>query len=86
MVEGGPLGPESFLRSLEMVQVDFDDVRDRPHIPSIVLHPTTFEKLKEQADKMSTEELDAIERRRQEILDKKYEEYVSRENNRKLVD
>jgi hypothetical protein len=86
VVESGPLGPESFLRSLEVMHVDFDDVRDRPHIPSIVLHPRTFEKLKERTDMMSREELDAIERRRQAILDKKYEEYVSRENNRKLVD
>jgi hypothetical protein len=44
VVENGPLGPESFLRSLEVMQVDFDDVRERPHIPSIVLHPNTFGK------------------------------------------
>jgi hypothetical protein len=68
------------------MQVDFDDTRDRPHVPSIVLNPKTFEQLKEQTEKMSAEELAAIERRRQEILDKKYEEYVSRESNRKLVD
>jgi len=86
IVESGPLGPESFLRSLEVMQVDFDDVRERPHIPSIVLHPNTFARLKEQTDKMSADELNAIERRREAILDKKYEEYVSRENNRKLVD
>lgn len=86
VVERGPLSPESFLRSLEIMQVDFDDVRDRPHLPSIVLHPETFRKLKERTDQMSAEELEAIERRRQEILDKKFEEYVSRENNRKLVD
>jgi hypothetical protein len=86
VVESGPLGPESFLRSLEVMQVDFDDTRDRPHVPSIVLNPKTFEQLKEQTEKMSAEELAAIERRRQEILDKKYEEYVSRESNRKLVD
>jgi hypothetical protein len=86
VVESGPLGPESFLRSLEVMQVDFDDVRQRPHIPQIVLHPNTFAKLKAQTDRMSADELNAIERRREEILDKKYEEYVSRENNRKLVD
>jgi hypothetical protein len=61
------------------MHVDFDDVRDRPHIPSIVLHPETFRKLKERTDKMSAEELEAIERRRQEILDKKFEEYLSRD-------
>ena len=86
IVESGPLGPESFLRSLEVMQVDFDDVRERPHIPQIVLHPNTFARLKEQTDRMSKDELSAIERRREEILDKKYDEYVSRENNRKLVD
>ena len=86
VVETEQLGPESFLRSLEVMRVDFDDVRDRPHIPSIVLHPETFQKLQEQTDKMSAEELEAIERKMQQILDKKYEEYVSRENNRKLVD
>lgn len=86
VVESGPLGPDSFLRSLEVMQVDFDDVRERPHIPQIVLHPNTFARLKEQTDKMSADELNAIERRREQILDKKYEEYVSRENSRKLVD
>jgi hypothetical protein len=85
IVESGPLGPESFLRSLEVMQVDFDDVRERPHIPQIVLHPDTFARLKEQTDRMSKEELSAIDRRREEILNKKYDEYVSRENNRKLV-
>jgi hypothetical protein len=50
IVESGRLGPESFLRSLEVMQVDFDDVRERPHIPQIVLHPDTFARLKEQTD------------------------------------
>ena len=86
VTEAGPLGPESFLRSLEIMQVDFDDVRERPHVPSIVINPNTFAKLKEQTDRMSADELNAIERRKEAILDKKYAEYVSRESNRKLVD
>lgn len=84
--ENKPIDNESIVNSLENIEVDFDDSRDKPHLPSIVLHPQTLKRLKEQKEKMSDEEIKTLELRHEKILDIKYEEYVSRENNRKLVD
>ena len=86
MTENKPIDNESVLRLLESVDIDFDDVRDRPHMPTIVLHPDTMQRLIEEKERMSEDEVSALELRQREILDRKYEEYVLRENNRKLVD
>jgi hypothetical protein len=84
--ENKPFDNESVVDDLEKIQIDFDDTRDKPHLPSIVLSPDTLRRLKDEKEKMSEEEIHNLEIRRQRILDLKYEEYVSRENNRKLVD
>lgn len=84
--ENKPIDNESVVNSFENIEIDFDDTRDKPHLPSIVLHPETLNRLKEQKEKMSDEEIRNLELRHEKILDLKYEEYVSRENNRKLVD
>jgi hypothetical protein len=84
--ESEGLSQESLLRVLETIEIDFDDTRDKPSLPQLVLHPDTARKLEERRSQMSEEEMADYEMRRQKILDEKYEQYVSRENNRKLVD
>jgi hypothetical protein len=81
-----PISSKVFVDSLEDTEIDFDDTRDKPNLPTIVLHPSALERLKEQDAKMTEEEKQELTRREAEILDRKYEQYLSRENNRKLVD
>lgn len=78
--------PEDFLQGLEMIQVDFDDSRDKPNLPFLVIHPKVAKKAMEQEVQMTEEEKREFDKKKEQILDKKYEEYVARENKRKLVD
>lgn len=77
---------ESSLAMLEKVQIEFDDTRDKPSLPTMLVHPSTSEKLREEEKSMSKEDKIIYEQKQAEILDRKYEEYVLRESNRKLVD
>lgn len=77
---------ESSLEMLEKMQIDFDETRDKPHLPTMIVHPDTGKKLIEEERSMSEEEKLTYEQRQQEILSRKYEEYILRESNRKLVD
>lgn len=77
---------ENSLAMLEKVQIDFDESRDKPSLPTILVHPSTAEKLKAEEKSMSIEDKLSYEQKQEEILNRKYEEYVLRESNRKLVD
>lgn len=81
-----PFSPEAFLRGLEMIEIDFDDSRDKPNLPFLVMHPTLAKKVKEQEAQMTEEEKRKFDKKKEQILDKKYEQYVARESKRKLVD
>jgi len=81
-----PFSPEAFLKALEMVEIDFDDSRDRPNLPSLIMHPKLAQKAKEQEAQMTKKEKREFDKNKEQILDKKYEDYVARENKRKLVD
>lgn len=81
-----PFSPEALLQGLEMIDIDFDDARDKPSLPTIFIHPSQWEKIKEQDEKMTEEQKKEFEKKQQVVLDKKYQEYVTRENKRKLVD
>jgi hypothetical protein len=86
-IPGNPAySPEALLQGLEMIDIDFDDARDKPRMPTVFIHPSQWEKFKEQDAKMTEEQHKELERKQQAILDKKYEEYVAREGKRKLVD
>jgi hypothetical protein len=78
--------PENLLRLLDAVQVDFKGSRSQPDMPTLVAHPTTIAELQRRIEALTDEQRNDLLRRREEILDRKYAEYVSRENNRKLVD
>jgi len=69
-----------------MIDVDFDDTRDKPNLPFLVMHPHLAKKAKEQEARMTEEEKREFDKKREQILDKKYEQYVARESKRKLVD
>jgi hypothetical protein len=77
---------ESTLEMLEKIHIEFDDIRERPQLPTMVVNPVTGEKLRKEEEQMSPEEKEEHARKQSQILDRKYEEYVLRESNRKLVD
>jgi len=86
-IEGNPpFSPAALLKGLEMMDIDFDDARDKPQLPTIFIHPSQWEKIKEQDARMTEEERREFERNQKEILDRKYAQYVERESKRKLVD
>ena len=78
--------PENLLTMLETVQVDFKDSREHPEMPTLWADAQSIEGLQRRFAAMTDEEKQDHLRRREEILDRKYAEYVSRESNRKLVD
>jgi hypothetical protein len=77
---------EATLEMLEKLHIDFEDIREKPQLPTMVVHPDTAERLREEEHKMSNEEKIEHERKRAQILDRKYEEYILRESYRKLVE
>lgn len=77
---------ESTLEMLEKLHIDFDEVREKPEMPTMIVNPATWEKLRAEEAATTEEERAEHERRQSEILDRKFEEYVLREGNRKLVD
>lgn len=81
-----PTSPEAFLAVLERISVDFDDDRSKPCLPTLVCHPSAFPEIERRWNQLTDAERATYERRREEILDRKYAEYVSRENARALVD
>jgi len=81
-----PTSPEAFLAMLERISIDFDDARDRPHMPTLVAHPSQQTKVAAHWNGMTADQRADFEARKEAILDRKWAEYVSRENNRKLVD
>lgn len=81
--KGAPLTSDTYLRGLETVWIDFDD-DGKPHMPSMVVHPTVGKKLETlipqwQADPVYNAKLE-------QILAKKKKEWDDRESHRKLVD
>jgi hypothetical protein len=78
--------PENLLRMLETVQVEFKGSRAHPEMPTLMAHPTTIAEFRRRFEAMTEEEVQDHLRRREAILDRKYAEYISREDNRKLVD
>ena len=73
--------------AMEKMYVDFeDDDRAKPSKPSLFVGPEAFEKLKESEANATQEDIEKFKKREEEILDKKYAEYMEREGKRKMVD
>ena len=81
-----PFSPGAYLQMLDRTDVDFDEARDKPELPQLIAHPSQQARLRERWSAMTADELNDFKRRVEEILDRKYAEYVSRENARTLVD
>ncbi len=82
-----PFSPDAFLKGLEMIEIDFeDDSRDKPHLPTLIMHPNLAKKAMEQEEKMTPEEKAVFDEEKKKIMDKKYDDFLAREGKRKLVD
>ncbi len=74
---------EHFFKSLEMIDIDFDE-EGNPKMPTMYIHPSMSERMKE----VMETEADTPEnnKRHEELMKKKREEFDARESHRKLVD
>ncbi|MCK5460538.1 hypothetical protein KAI58_00965 [Candidatus Gracilibacteria bacterium] len=82
-----PLNHETLLEHMEKIDIGFyDDNPMKPHELSLITAPGMEKELQRQWDNMSEEAQGKIEQRRKIIYAKKYEEYSTREQRRKLVD
>lgn len=81
---GGKLTPDSFLRVIEKIQIDFDEDTGLPKMPTMFIHPNQAESVRKmiqeaEADPENKKRFDAL-------MLKKKEEWRDREAIRKLVD
>lgn len=81
--KGGPFTADSVLAALDMIAIDFDPVDDTPHLPSIHIAPSQFEALRAALEKLATDP--EYQKKHQELLQKKYGEWLDREASRKLA-
>jgi len=81
-----PCSPENFLAALDKVLVDFDGSRERPAMPTLFANQQTIKEFQRRFEALTPDQRYDLDRRRDEILDRKYAEYLSREGDRKLVD
>ena len=80
---GQPLTQELFLQMLEKMDLDFDESGNwKP--PTIIMHPDLWAAKKDEFKSWETD--DGFLARQSTIISKKKEEWLDRENNRKLVD
>jgi hypothetical protein len=81
-----PCNPESFLAALDKIQMDFDGSRQQPVMPTLFADEETIKEFQRRFEALTSEQRHDLDRRREEIVDRKYAEYLSRESDRKLVD
>jgi hypothetical protein len=81
---GKPFTFETFLEVLERVWIDYDEETGRPHMPSLVMHPNLYAKIKDKLPEWESNP--EYKRRYEEIMKRKYREWYDRESNRKLVE
>lgn len=80
--EGEPLGIEAIFKSLETVYIEFDSAGNA-RMPTMLIHPSWVEEI-EDLERQFQEDPD-LQRRFSEIMERKKDEWRSREANRKLV-
>src|SRR5216684_8194861 len=81
-----PCTPENFLAGLDKIQIDFEGSRKRPVMPPLFADEETIKEFQRRFETLTPEQRYDLDRRQEEILDRKYVEYLSREGDRKLVD
>jgi hypothetical protein len=78
-----PLSPQLILEGLEKVAIDFDEY-GKPIFPSLVLSHDQYEKIKDKIPKWEADP--EFQKKHKELIEKKRQEWIDRENCRKLVD
>lgn len=79
--------PSSLLLMIEKIYIDFiNDNRDTPSMPTIFAGPEMITQMKESFDKMTPEEKSKYDAKHKLVMDKKYEQFLSDLNCRKLTD
>ena len=81
--KGEGITPKLILDVLEKIEISFD-ASGNPIMPTLIVTPEDYKKLTE--TKMDLESAQELEKRRKEIIEKKRNEWVDRESNRKSVD
>jgi len=82
--DGKPFTFEAFLEGLDKIWIDFDEKTGQPHMPSLVMHPNLYAKIKDKL--LEWERNEEYRKRFDEIMKRKYKEWYDRESNRKLVE
>lgn len=82
-----PLSPELILAALDKVAVSFDEFGNA-NLPAIVVHPDKLERMKKEFQRYESDPLLMIKYKLMYklIIDKKRQEWLDRESDRKLVD
>lgn len=80
-----PFDYNIILEGLKNLPIDFDDTRDRPHMPEYILGQSQFESFKKSVEQLTEKEKEEFLQKREQILDEKYQDYLERENKRVLL-
>lgn len=81
--KGRELSFDLFLESFEKIWIDFDE-QGKPHLPTFFVSPETGLRLKEKLTEWNANP--EYQRKFDQIIEKKRQEWLDRESNRKLVD
>jgi len=81
--EGQPISHELLLKTLETIQLDFDE-NGKPIMPTMVVSPQQYETIKGKI--VEWENDPECQKQFEQIINRKREEWHDRESNRKLVD
>ncbi|MCK4818719.1 hypothetical protein KA005_23305, partial [bacterium] len=79
---GQPLSHELLLKTLETIQLDFDD-NGKPIMPTLVVSPQQYEKIK--VKNIEWENDPECQKQFEQMMNRKRKEWHDRESNRKLV-
>jgi len=77
--KGQPLTFDLFMKTLEKIQIDFDE-QSNPYLPTLVVPPEIGAKIKDQLSEWESNPA------YKELIEKKRKEWNDRESHRKLVD
>jgi len=81
---GKPFTFETFLEALERIWIDFDEETGQPHMPTLVVPPALYTKIREKLPEWENNL--EYKKRFEELMKWKLKEWHDRESNRKLVD
>jgi hypothetical protein len=80
----GEFSVETFFAAIEKIEMDFDKQTGQPKFPSMYVHPSNSEKIKETLTNAESNPL--YKKKFSQLIEKKRKEWNDREATRKLVD